>query len=386
MTQNRKIIHVDMDAFYASVEQRDNPELAGRPVIVAGAPEKRGVVCAASYEARKFGLHSAMPTREAIRLCPHVIILPVRMSYYEEISREIHKIFESFTSEIEPISLDEAFLDVTGSLKLFRSAEEIGREIKRQIKEKLNLIASVGIAPNKFLAKLASGLDKPDGFVVITEEDKQAILDKLDISKIWGIGKKSQQELKAKGIHTIYELRKIPIKALREIFGIQAQEISELARGIDNRPVELYRKVKSISTEQTFAEDIDEREILLSILLHQVEDVAYRLRRANLVAKTVTLKLRYGNFRTITRSESFEYSTNITQILWEHAKRLFLEWHRTDGKALRLLGFGVSGLQKENSGQLRLFVDIQEEKQKRIDEAIDKLKNKFGDNVIKRGL
>src|SRR5512136_638257 len=199
----RQIIHVDMDAFYASVEQRDRPELKGKAVIVGGDPRQRGVVSAASYEARKFGVHSAMPMSQAVRLCPDAIVLPVRMERYAELSQQIHTIFESFTPQIEPISLDEAFLDVTGSLRLFGDAEKIGRAIKDQIRQKLGLIASVGIAPNKFLAKIASDLNKPDGFVVITEQNKQRILDPLPVSKIWGIGKVTSEALKQACIFTI---------------------------------------------------------------------------------------------------------------------------------------------------------------------------------------
>ena len=203
MAECRQIIHVDMDAFFASVEQLDNSGLLGKAVIVGGDSKKRGVVSAASYEARKFGVHSAMPTSQAIRLCPDAIVLPVRMKRYAELSQQIHVIFQKFTPEIEPISLDEAFLDVTGSLQLFGSAEKIGREIKHQIKEQLGLVASVGIAPNKFLAKIASDLDKPDGFVIITEENKKQILDPLPVSRIWGVGKVTEKALKSRGIKTI---------------------------------------------------------------------------------------------------------------------------------------------------------------------------------------
>ena len=196
MAQSRQIIHVDMDAFYASVEQLDNPDLVGKPVIVGGAPQERGVVSAASYEARKFGVHSAMPMSQAIRLCPDAVVLPVRMKRYVELSKEIQIIFQQFTPQIEPISLDEAFLDVTGSLRLFGSADKIGRAIKHQIREQVGLVASVGIATNKFLAKLASDLEKPDGFVVITEEDKKRILDPLPVSRIWGVGKVTEKALR----------------------------------------------------------------------------------------------------------------------------------------------------------------------------------------------
>ncbi len=385
MAESWQIIHVDMDAFYASVEQLDNPDLIGKPVIVGGDPKQRGVVSAASYEARKFGVHSAMPMSQAVRLCPDAIVLPVRMERYAELSQQIHAIFKRFTPQIESISLDEAFLDVTGSLRSFGSAERIGRAIKDQIKEQLSLVASVGIAANKFLAKLASDLDKPDGFVIITEENKQQILDPLPVSRIWGVGKVTEKALKSKGINTIRQLREAPAEVLRSIFGDQTPHVLRLAQGVDNRPVESSREAKSISSEQTFATDIADKDILLNVLLHQVEDVAQRLRLNDLEAKTITLKLRYDDFRTITRSKTFDHSTNITKALWEEAKEVFLKWHKKSAGALRLLGFGASGLQKTGSGQHQLFPEPDQKKQKRLDEACDRIRDKFGHDALGRG-
>jgi DNA polymerase-4 len=385
MAESRQIIHVDMDAFYASVEQLDNPDLIGKAVIVGGNPKQRGVVSAASYEARKFGVHSAMPMSQAVRLCPNAIVLPVRMKRYVELSQQIHAIFEKFTPQIEPISLDEAFLDVTGSLQLFGSSEKIGIDIKHQIKEQLNLVASVGIATNKFLAKLASDLDKPDGFVVITEENKQQILDPLPVSKIWGVGKVTEKALKSKGINTIGQLRKAPIDTLRSILGDQAPHMLRLVQGIDNREVESSREAKSISNEQTFATDITDKNILLNVLLNQVEDVAQRLRTNDLEARTITLKLRYDDFRTITRSNTFDHPTNTTKILWQEAKEVFLKWHKKSAGALRLLGFGASGLLEAGSGQHQLFSEPDHGKQKRLDEAFDRIREKFGHDALRRG-
>ena len=385
MAESRQIIHVDMDAFYASVEQLDNPDLIGKAVIAGGDPKKRGVVSAASYEARKFGVHSAMPMSQAIRLCPKAIVLPVRMKRYVELSQQIHTIFEKFTPQFEPISLDEAFLDVTGSLQLFGSSEKIGRDIKHQIKEQLGLVASVGIATNKFLAKLASDLDKPDGFVVITEENKQQILDPLPVSKIWGVGKVTEKALKSKGINTIGQLRKAPIDTLRSILGDQSPHMLRLAQGIDNREVESSREAKSISSEQTFATDITDKNILLNVLLNQVEDVAERLRTNDLEARTITLKFRYDDFRTITRSNTFENPTNVTKTLWKEAEEVFLKWHKKSGDALRLLGFGASGLQKACTGQQQLFSEPEQEKQKRLDKAFDEIRSKFGHDALRRG-
>ena len=385
MPESRQIIHVDMDAYYASTEQLDNPELVGKPVIVGGDPKQRGVVSAASYEARKFGVHSAMPMSQAIRLCPNVIVLPVRMERYAELSQQIHAIFQQFTPQIEPISLDEAFLDVTGSLRLFGRAEQIGRAIKNQIREQLGLVASVGIAPNKFLAKLASDLEKPDGFVVITDENKQQILDPLSVSRIWGVGKVTEKALKSKGINTIEQLRETPTNILRSIFTDQTPHILRLAQGVDNREVESNREAKSISSEQTFATDIADKNILLDVLLHQVEDVAQRLRLNDLEARTITLKLRYGDFQTMTRSSTFARSTNITRVLWEEAQKVFLKWHRESAGALRLLGFGASGLQKVGTGQRQLFEDPRHEKQRRLDAAFDRIRDKFGHDALRRG-
>ena len=385
MPESRQIIHVDMDAFYASVEQLDHPDLREKPVIVGGDPQRRGVVSAASYEARKFGVHSAMPMSRAVRLCPDAFVLPVRMERYAELSQQIHAIFQQYTPQIEPISLDEAFLDITGSLRLFGSAEQIGRAIKNQIRKQLRLVASVGIAPNKFLAKLASDLEKPDGFVIITQKNKQQILDPLPVSRIWGIGKVTEKALKSKGISTIEQLRETPTEILRSIFGEQTAHVRRLAQGVDNREVESGREAKSISSEQTFATDIADKSILLDVLLHQVEDVAQRLRLNDLEARTIRLKLRYGDFQTMTRSSTFARSTNITKELWEEAQKVFLKWHRKSAGALRLLGFGASGLQKVGTGQRQLFEDPRHEKQRRLDSAFDKIRDKFGHDALRRG-
>ncbi len=381
----RYILHVDMDAFYASVEQMDNPQLKGKPVIVGGTVKQRGVVAAASYEARKYGIHSAMPTSQALRLCPGAVLLPVRMERYAGLSQQICKIFYDFTPEIEQISLDEAFLDVTGSISLFGSAEKIGREIKNRIKKELGLTGSVGIAGNKFLAKLASDLDKPDGFVVITEENKQKILDPLAVSKIWGIGKVTDKSLREKGIRTIEQLRKTPPGILKSIFGNQTEDIIELAQGIDDRPVEPNREAKSMSAEETFAQDMIDKDFLLKVLFGQVEEVAQRLRAEGVEGKTITLKLRYKDFKTITRSHSFAAPTNVTKILCEEAKKVFEEWYNSSAEELRLLGFGVSGLAGEGGGQGLLFSDPKEKNQKKIDQVYDEIKKKYGDDSLKRG-
>ena len=384
MPKERYILHIDMDAFYASVEQMDNPSLKGKPVIVGGTVQQRGVVAAASYESRKFGIHSAMPTSQALKLCPNVILLPVRMGRYAQLSKQIIKIFNDYTPQVEQISLDEAFLDVTGSITLFGSAEKIGREIKDRIQNETGLTASVGIAPNKFLAKMASDLQKPNGFVIITEENKQKILDPLDVSKIWGVGKVTAKNFYDRGIRTIEQLRKTPLKFLQTILGNQADDIVLLAQGIDNRPVEPNREAKSISAEETFAQDIIDKNFLLNVLFKQVEEVAGRLREEKLEGKTITLKLRYKNFKTVTRSHTFENPTNVSQTLWQEAKRVFEKWYAEEAGELRLLGFGISGLTQQGSGQKLLFSEPQDNKQKKIDEVFDKIKKKYGDDSVQR--
>ncbi len=375
-----------MDAFYASVEQLDHPELRGKPVIVGGDPKNRGVVSAASYEVRPFGVHSAMPTAQALRLCPQAILVPGRMERYAEISQAIREIFESYTPLVEPLSLDEAFLDVTDSENLFGPAPAIGQAIKDRIREQTHLTASVGVAPNKFLAKLASDLRKPDGFVVITEENRQATLDPLPVGKIWGVGKVTEKALRDRGIETIGQLRTRTVIQLREIVGNAAEELRELAHGRDDRPVEPDRQCKSLSSEQTFATDVADPDVLLGVLMEQVEEVAQRLRQRGLKAKTITLKLRYGDFRTVTRSQTFGESTNVTNLLWQTAARVFRQWHSRSGGPLRLLGFGVSGLEDERAGQQLLFPDPQEEKLKKLDQVVDKIRDRYGKRAVHRGI
>ena len=383
MMSSRNILHIDMDAFYASVEQRDDPTLKGRPVIVGGSAGQRGVVSAASYEARTFGIHSAMPMVQALKRCAHAHVLPVRMGHYAAVSRQIQAIIHRFTPLVEPISLDEAFLDVTGSERLFGDACQIGRTIKQQIKDELDLIASVGVAPNKFLAKVASDLDKPDGFVVITEENKQQVLDPLPVRRIWGIGKVTQQVLEQQGIRTMAQLRTVPWERLHAVVGESAATLQHLAQGLDDRSVETEGRAKSISSEQTFAADIGEMEVLQQVLLEQVERVATRLRSQGLQAKTVTLKFRYGDFRTVTRRKTLDHATDLTQDFWQAAQAVFTRW-RTSGRGrLRLLGFGVSGL-SAGAGQLELFPDPQAQKLKRLDQAVDRIKERYGGTSIHR--
>ena len=273
------ILHVDMDAFYASVEERECPSLVGQPVVVGGTAAGRGVVAAANYEARKYGVHSAMPSAVARRLCPQAVVITPRISFYSEISRDIRDIFERYTPLIEPLSLDEAFLDVAASETLFGTAPEIARTIKNDIIKELKLVASVGVAANKFIAKLASDLDKPDGLVVVAPGTEQAFLDPLPVGCVWGIGKASGEIFRGLGIHTIGDLREYPMEGLQSRFGRHGEHLWRLARGIDDRSVIPDHEAKSISHETTFERDIEDESVLRSWMLELTEQVGRRLRR-----------------------------------------------------------------------------------------------------------
>lgn len=337
------IIHIDMDAFYASVEIRDRPELAGKPVVVGGRPEGRGVVAAASYAARRYGIHSAMPMAQALRRCRDLVMLPPRPARYAELSRQIHAIFARYTPLIEPLSLDEAFLDVTASRRLFGSAAQIGRQIKQAIRDELQLVASVGIAPNKFLAKLASDLDKPDGFVEVPPEGVQAFLDPLPVSRLWGVGKAARAVFERLGISRIEQVRRLDTGTLAYHFGKQGAQLHELARGIDPRPVVAEAEAKSVSHETTFEVDIADRDALRAVLLQLTEQVAWRLRQLGLQGRTVHLKVRLPDFRTLTRSQTLATPTAATDTLWRSVRELFDTRLPPDHPPLRLVGMGVSG-------------------------------------------
>ena len=377
------IIHLDMDAFFASVEVREHPELMGLPVVVGGPSKSRGVVAAANYEARKFGIHSAMPMTQAVRLCSELHILPVNMSLYVFVSKQIHEIFNRYTPEIEPLSLDEAFLDVSGSLKLFGSAAEIARRIKNDIKKELQLIVSAGIAPNKFVAKIASDIEKPDGFVVIEEDEMQGFLDPLPVKRIWGVGKKTEQQLHNYGITTIKDLRTQSPRWLIDRLGKQGDHIYRLANGMDKREVVSDAKAKSISSESTFIEDISNKESLLAYLSHLTEQVAARLREKDRKGKTVNIKIRFHDFTTIVRSKALPESTNQTEKIWQAAKSLFNTAIPAGHFSVRLLGIGISGFNNESRQQGDLF--YQDAKYAELDEITDEINQRFGKLKIHRG-
>lgn len=379
------ILHVDMDAFYASVEERENPRLVGKPLIVGGTPQGRGVVAAANYVVRKFGVHSAMPTATALRLCPGAIVLPPRMDFYAQVSRQIRDVFFRYTPLVEPLSLDEAFLDVTGSVKLFGSAAEIARQIKHDIGAETRLVASVGVAPNKFLAKIASDLQKPDGLVVVEPDRIEAFLDPLPIGRLWGVGQVTGSVFDRLGITTIGELRQLDPRVLHRQFGQQGEHFAKLARGLDERPVVPDREAKSISHETTFAADISDSEALRAWLLELTEHVGRRLRQQQRRGRTVNLKLRFANFRTITRTKTLPRSTNVTGEIWDAASELLMQALSQPHRGIRLLGVGVSGFSASEYVQKSLFEEEGHHKQQQLDEVADAVRAKFGNSALNRG-
>jgi DNA polymerase-4 len=378
------ILHVDMDAFYASVEQRDRPELRGRPVIVGGSAEGRGVVSAASYEARAFGVHSAMPTVTAHRLCPQGVFLPVRMAHYAQIARQIREIFLSFTPLVEPLSLDEAFLDVRGCEGLFGPAPEIARKIKARIRAETDLVASVGVAPNKFLAKLASDLGKPDGLFLIEPGRVREVLDPLPVGKLWGVGKQGEKRLHLLGARTIAQLAALPEQVLFDHLGEAGRHVWQLAHGLDDRPVVPDEEARSVSTETTFARDVGDREVLRSWLLDLVEHLGQRVRRIGVRARTVEVKVRTSDFRTYLRSQTLAEPTDVTEVIWQAAAGLFARRVPDDWLPLRLLGVGVSGLVRDGAVQGNLFEDDWRQKQQALDRAVDAIRGQFGSDAIRR--
>jgi DNA polymerase-4 len=376
------ILHCDMDAFYASVEERDRPELVGKPVIVGGSPKQRGVVSAANYVARKYGVHSAMPSVVAHRLCPQGVYLPSRISYYAEISKQIRDIFERFTPLVEPLSLDEAFLDVTGSERLFGPAAEIGQQIKKAVRQETGLVVSVGVAPNKFLAKIASDFKKPNGFFVV--EQVQEFLDPLPVERLWGVGKQSSKVFEKLGIRTIGQLRQWPIETLKSRFGNQGEHLWQLAHGIDDDPVVSEREAKSISHETTFEQDIDDLDVVRAFLVELTEQVAWRLRRHGLKGRTVHLKVRFADFSLITRSQTLPEPTDITDELWRAADDMLCHRLPSNRQPIRLIGMGVSSFDTTGQVQRQLFDQDERKKQAGLDVAADQIREKFGSGALRR--
>jgi DNA polymerase-4 len=381
---NRAILHVDMDAFYASVEQHDQPELKGKPVIVGGTGA-RGVVAAASYEVRRFGVHSAMPMGEALRRCPHAICIPPRMRRYKEVSKQVFAVFHQFTPQVEGLSLDEAFLDLSASVKLFGPAEEIAREIKRRIRDATGLTASVGLASNKLLAKIASELGKPDGCVWIRPEEVTTVLDPLPIRRLNGVGKKTAAKLEEHGIHTLGQLRLAPDSVLWPLFGRFTQRMRERAAGIDDRPVVSDWEEKSISAEETFEHDIRQHEQLYAELASLADRTCERMRAKQLMAGQVYVKIRRRDFTTYTRQQTFSPPTQDSKLILWIAKRLLGNWLKTQPRAaIRLLGVGVAALIPAQ--QLDLFASGRSNGTgtDTLGAAIDRIHEQFGEQSLTR--
>lgn len=378
------ILHVDMDAFYASVEQRDRPELRGLPVIVGGTAT-RGVVCAASYEARKFGIRSAMPSATARRLCPHGVFLPVRMGHYVQASHQIREILLSFTPVVEPLSLDEAFLDVRGCEGLFGSPQVIAKLIKERIQAETNLIASVGVAPNKFLAKIASDLSKPNGLLIIPGDQVRTFLDPLAVGRLWGVGAKCEARLRALGWTTVGQLAALSEKTLRDHLGDLGGHLWRLAQGEDDRQVLPEREARSISTETTFEHDINDRAVLRTWLLELVDQLAGRLRHHGYRAKSIDVKIRSADFRTRTRSVSLSEPTHVTDLLWRVIGDCFERSLTRDMLPVRLLGVGASKLTRQGETQGSLFDEVDNERREALDQAVDAIRGQFGATAIRRG-
>ncbi len=377
------IIHVDMDAFYASVEIRDNPDLADKPIVVGGSPTGRGVVAAASYEARRFGVHSAMPASQVLRRCPNAIFIKPRMEHYAAASRKIREIFQRYTSLVEPLSLDEAFLDVSGCEKLFGTAEIIAMRIKHDINSELHLVASAGVAPNKYLAKVASDLDKPDGFVVVDEAKILEFLQPLSIKRVWGVGKKCAAKFESIGVRTIGDLHHFSVKQLQPIFGGNAQHFWNLARGIDERLVVSDRVAKSISHETTFSHDVTNREVLAAWSIELMGQVGRRLRRHETKGRTIQIKLRYSDFHTITRAVTLAEPTNISKSLIDAAHELIVKELSPIHAPIRLLGVGVNNLTRRAMTQQTLFEQDDHKKHSKIDKVTDSILSKFGNAAVR---
>jgi DNA polymerase-4 len=376
----RTILHVDLDAFFAAVEQRDHPELRGKPVVVGiGGSNDRGVVSAASYEARKFGVQSAMPIRTAKRLCPDCLFVPVNGAQYQRVSREVMAILRRFTPLVEPISIDEAFLDVTGSRRLFGDGETIGRAIKRAIRAELELTASVGVATTKLVAKIGSELRKPDGLVVVAPGDEVAFLAPLSISRLWGVGPKTAAALRDFGVVTIGDLQALDRAGLVRRLGDHGGALVDRALGRDPDPVNDPDRAKSIGHEHTFDEDTSDPEVIERTFLAMAEGVSGRLRNAGVKASTIAVKVRDSSFETLSRQRTLPEPTDMTEPIWLAALELARPHMR--GKRIRLVGVTASNLGAPT--QLNLF-EADDDRHRRVVEAADELRERFGTRAVTR--
>lgn len=386
------IIHLDLDAFFASVEQRDNPAYRGKPLIVGGISggkgnSNRGVVCAASYEARKYGIHAGMPIWEAQQKCQEGIFIPSQMEKYLEVSKKFFQICSDYTPLIEPLSIDELFLDVSGCESLFGPSETIGKKIKERVYQELGLKVSVGIAENKLLAKIATNLGKPDGFYIIPSKDIQKILYPLPISALWGIGKKTEELLKKFGIYQVEQLARMPDSILENLLGKNGKKIKLLAQGIDESPVTPPSTAKSISKETTFGTNITGKPVLIKELLKISQLVGYTARKKGYKGRTITLKIRFQDFTTFNRSKTLENPTNLDDIILKTGVELLDKVrHKKDG--VRLLGIKLSNLTLGNGiKQLKILRDKEDEKNDKLEQltqSLDKIREKFGSQAITR--
>jgi DNA polymerase-4 len=383
--KHRSIIHLDMDAFYPAIEILDNPDLKGKPVIVGGS-SKRGVVSSASYEARRFGVHSAQPIAHALKLCPHGVFLPVRMARYRSVSNRIFEIFNRFTPLVEPLSIDEAFLDVTSTERLLGDPVTVAKRIKKTVLEETGLTVSAGVAPSKFIAKIASDMDKPDGLTIVTPDKISDFLDPLPVSKMWGVGKVTLEKLTRHNIKTFYDLRMFPVDSLERLFGQNGIRMHFLAMGIDDREVEIEHEIKSIGHELTFPEDILDVESAEKRILALAMKTGKRMRRQGVTGKTVTLKVKYSDFKQVTRSLTLDKPTNDGMNIYLTAKEL-LKKTETGTRPVRLLGVSMSGLYDgEIKGQLSLFSTEEKTlKSEKLNKAIDSLQDRFGAKSVLPG-
>lgn len=389
MAWDRVIAHVDMDAFYASVEVRDDPSLAGKPIAVGGAADRRGVISSASYEARRFGVRSAMPTATARRLCPDLVLVPGHMAKYQAASRVLRRIFEEFSPRVEPLSLDEAFLDLTGADRLLGEPEAVGERLRTRIREELALTGSVGISVSKFVAKLASDYRKPDGLTVVPPEDVARFVQSLPLERLWGAGPATIEALHRSGIRTIRALAEADPRRLERAMGSAASRLVELARGIDHRPVVPDAPAKSLSHETTFARDVSDAGVLEGVLLGLAEGVARRARRAGVSGRTVHLKVRRPDFTTRTRSRTLASPTREAAKIFRVARELLRTVDRGD-EPVRLIGVGISGLTDAPQLELELFPREEPEtaagpeRLHRLEEAEDAIVTRFGRSALAR--
>jgi DNA polymerase-4 len=379
----RYIFHIDLDAFFVSVEQALNPELKGKAVIVGGDPERRGVVASASYEARPFGIHAGMPLSKARRLCPQAIFIRANFSRYRDASHRFMEILADFSPDIEPLGLDEAYLDVTGCVESYGSAEKLARAMKERINKELNITASVGIGACKLVAKIASALCKPDGLLKIAPGEEQAFLNPLPIAKLPGVGEKTEQSLREMGVTTIGELASLPLDTLTRRFGAAGGALHSYARAIDDREVEAPGEAKSISQELTFARDTLDRNFLEANLHSLCQEVCQNLRSQNKKAKCVAIKLRYADFKTITRQTTLQEASDVTQVIFVTDHQLLSKALVKQDKPIRLIGIRLSSLVGKEK-QLPMF-DSKVAKFGHLDQAVDKIRKKYGSPAIRAG-